>query len=58
MILIYFKLFIELIIIIIEIYCIAIYIFIIRYFNKISKMNKELTKDAIVKILKIIKDSI
>ena len=47
----------ELIIIIIEIYCIAIYIFIIIYFNKISKMNKELIKDVIVKILKTITDS-
>ena len=58
MIIIYFKFFIKLIIIIIEIYCIAIYIFIIIYFDKISKMNKELIKDVIVKILKIIKDSI
>ena len=57
MIIIYFKFVIKLIIIIIEIYSIAIYIFIIRYFNKISNMNKELIKDAIVKILKIIIDS-
>ena len=57
MIIIYFKFVIKLIIIIIEIYSIAIYIFIIRYFNKISNMNKELIKDAIVKILKTIKDS-